>query len=40
MLGDAAVPSTLLDEGIPSCAVTTISHMTVVVIASTAHLTV
>lgn len=38
LLGDAALPSGLLAEGIPSCAITTLDGARVVAIASTEHL--
>ncbi|MGW1053482.1 histidine phosphatase family protein [Streptomyces sp. NPDC002521] len=38
LLGDEAVTSELLDEGVPSCAVTTFEDLTVIDIASTKHL--
>jgi len=39
LLGDAGLPSGLLGEGIPSCAVTTFDDLHVVTVASTEHLT-
>jgi hypothetical protein len=38
LLGDDALPSRLLDAGIPPCAVTVIDDLNVITIASTAHL--
>ncbi|WP_406260287.1 histidine phosphatase family protein [Streptomyces chartreusis] len=38
LLGDEAVTSELLDEGVPSCAVTTLENLEVIDIASTKHL--
>jgi broad specificity phosphatase PhoE len=38
LLGDDALPPHLLDAGIPPCAVTAIDDLTVIMIASTAHL--
>jgi broad specificity phosphatase PhoE len=38
LLGDDALPGHLLDAGIPACAVTAVDDLTVVMIASTAHL--
>ncbi|MEV0370578.1 histidine phosphatase family protein [Streptomyces sp. NPDC050636] len=38
LLGDQAVTSELLDEGVPSCAITTLDGLTVIDIASTNHL--
>jgi len=38
LLGDDALPAHLLDAGIPPCAVTAIDGLDVVMIASTAHL--
>lgn len=38
LAGDDALPSWVLDSGIPPCAVTTVRDLTVVVIADTAHL--
>ena len=38
LLSDDALPSGLLDEGIPACAVTTLDDLDVVAIASTGHL--
>lgn len=39
LLGDAGVPSRLLGDGIPSCAVTTFDDLHIVTVASTEHLT-
>ena len=38
LLGDDALPPHLLDAGMPPCAVTAIDDLTVIMIASTAHL--
>ena len=38
LVGDDALPSGLLDEGIPACAITTLDDLDVVAIASTGHL--
>jgi broad specificity phosphatase PhoE len=38
LLGDGAVPHTLLYEGVPSCAITTIHNLEVIEIASVVHL--
>lgn len=40
LLGDRSLPPGLLDTGIPSCAITMVSHLNVVAIASTEHLAV
>ncbi len=38
LLGDDALPPRLLEEGVPSCAITTLDDLRVVAIASTRHL--
>ncbi len=38
LLGDQALPATLIDEGIPPCAITVLSDLAVVEIASVRHL--
>ena len=38
LIGDRAVPVELMLDGVPSCAITTLHHLTVVDIASVAHL--
>jgi hypothetical protein len=38
LLGDAAVPVTLLHDGVPACAVTTLQDLNVIDVADIAHL--
>jgi len=38
LLGEGVLPRGLLDEGVPSCAVTTVHNLDVIEIASVAHL--
>jgi len=38
LVGDAALPPSVLDEGIPACAITTLEDLDVIAIASTGHL--
>jgi broad specificity phosphatase PhoE len=38
LIGDLAVPAELMQSGIPSCAITTLDHLSVAGIASVAHL--
>lgn len=38
LLGDRALPVSLIDEGVPACALTTLDGLTVTDVASTAHL--
>jgi len=38
LLGDRAVPAELMEQGVPSCAITTLDQLSVVEIASVAHL--
>jgi broad specificity phosphatase PhoE len=38
LLGDDAVPAALLRDGVPACAITTVDGLTVVAVASVAHL--
>ncbi|MGX1909327.1 histidine phosphatase family protein [Streptomyces phaeochromogenes] len=38
LIGDLAVPAELMQNGVPSCAITTLDHLSVVSIASVAHL--
>ncbi|MGW2081565.1 histidine phosphatase family protein [Streptomyces sp. NPDC001939] len=38
LIGDLAVPAELMQNGIPSCAITTLDHLSVLGIASVAHL--
>ena len=38
LLGEGVLPPGLLDEGVPSCAVTTVHNLDVIEIASVAHL--
>ncbi len=38
LIGDHAVPVELMQHGVPSCAITTLDHLSVVDIASVAHL--
>ena len=39
LLGDEAVPATLVNEGVPACAVTTLDDLNVIDLADVAHLT-
>lgn len=38
LIGDHAVPNELMQHSVPSCAITTLEHLSVVDIASVAHL--
>lgn len=38
LIGDDAVPAALMRDGVPSCAITTLDHLSVVEIAATTHL--
>ncbi|MFI1093759.1 histidine phosphatase family protein [Streptomyces sp. NPDC020917] len=39
LIGDRAVPAELMDQGVPSCAITTLDQLSVVEIASVSYLT-
>ncbi|MEV6835004.1 histidine phosphatase family protein [Streptomyces sp. NPDC051133] len=38
LIGDQAVPIELMEQGVPSCAITTLDHLSVMEIASVSHL--